>query len=355
MKNCIVFVFSILLALGLIACDIPELMDMVSEDEKVEEHDQNSDEQGVDEESPDGEDAETAAPTESDSGVQLLEDSSAHPQGVFYKIEEGSNTVYLFGSIHVGVEDLYPLHDSIESAFAESDYIAVEVDISNINELEAMAIAIRDGIFLDGRNLKNKLGEEAFEGLVSLTSEYGLPLNETVLNYMKPWVAKDLLTTAMVEEAGLQTEYGIDLYFLERATDDSMEIIALETMREQLEVIQTMSDEAQAADLAKSIEEFDEGVEELSLLMELWIDGDIEAISAMRHVGDDATEEYREYIKALTDDRDVKMAEKIEEFILGDNNDTYFVVVGAMHLVGENSVVDLLTKQGYNVVPAAGG
>ncbi|PIB52543.1 TraB/GumN family protein, partial [Pseudomonas sp. 2995-1] len=57
------------------------------------------------------------------------------PEGVFYKVEEGSTTVYLLGSIHVGMEELYPLHESIETAFLESDHLAVEIDITDIDEM----------------------------------------------------------------------------------------------------------------------------------------------------------------------------------------------------------------------------
>jgi uncharacterized protein YbaP (TraB family) len=39
------------------------------------------------------------------------------------------------------------------------------------------------------------------------------------------------------------------------------------------------------------------------------------------------------------------MAEKIEEFLADD--EIYFVVVGAGHLVGENGLINLLKNQGY--------
>ncbi len=45
------------------------------------------------------------------------------------------------------------------------------------------------------------------------------------------------------------------------------------------------------------------------------------------------------------------MTDKLEGFLNKDNGETYFVVVGAAHLAGDNSIVDLLQTHGYSVIP----
>src|SRR5699024_10334607 len=60
-------------------------------------------------------------------------------------------------------------------------------------------------------------------------------------------------------------------------------------------------------------------------------------------------EEYRDYIKALNDDRNVKMAEKIGEFLKEDTGKTYFVIVGTAHLVKEPHIRTFLEEEGYNI------
>jgi uncharacterized protein YbaP (TraB family) len=47
-------------------------------------------------------------------------------------------------------------------------------------------------------------------------------------------------------------------------------------------------------------------------------------------------------------DRNRAWAARLVELL--DDDDDYLVVVGALHLVGRDSVVDLLTKRGFAVV-----
>ncbi|MBU9713590.1 TraB/GumN family protein [Evansella tamaricis] len=268
------------------------------------------------------------------------------PKGIFYKVENDSNTVYLFGSIHVGFKDLYPLHDSIETAFENADFLAVELDITDIDEMEVAQHMLEYGMYRDGQTLQDVIGENSFDTLLGLVTNFGI--NDEILNMLRPWAAMDLLTSIVVEEAGYSAEYGVDMYFIERASG-KMDVIPLETLEDQLATYLILSDETQAEELIYTLEHFDDQIQELQNLMSIWQDGDADAILELRYLDEDASEEYQEYMSALGDNRDEKMTEKIEEFLLKDSNETLFVVVGAMHLVGEKSIVGLLLDLGYEV------
>ena len=45
-----------------------------------------------------------------------------------WKIEKNGNTSYLFGSIHLGTKDMYPLSDAVKNAYKSTDNLVVEVD-----------------------------------------------------------------------------------------------------------------------------------------------------------------------------------------------------------------------------------
>ncbi|MFA9558560.1 TraB/GumN family protein [Evansella sp. AB-rgal1] len=267
-------------------------------------------------------------------------------KGIFYKVEETSNTVYLLGSIHVGSEDIYPLHENIEEAFAESDYLAVEVDISDLNELEMMQLLQEIGVYMDGRSLSQVIGDDHFEKLTTLLSPYGY--DDFVLNMFKPFIVQDLLSVSAASEAGFDPDYGIDMYFLEKA-EGNMEIISLETYEDQLQLGTILSEETQVEELITAIDTFDQGLEELETLMNIWRTGDEDSLLEYRVMDESRSEDYQEYLYALMDERDYEMAGKVEEFILGDANETYFVVVGAMHLVGDTSIIGLLKERGYEI------
>ncbi|MDQ0254007.1 uncharacterized protein YbaP (TraB family) [Evansella vedderi] len=277
----------------------------------------------------------------------IYEETGPPAEGVFYKVENGNNTVYLFGSIHVGMADIYPLHPAIEGAFEEADYLAVEIDLTDISDFEMMELIGTIGFYEDGSTLEQAIGGKAFKQLVDLLAPFGY--EASMLNFFKPFVVQDLVTMLAAELAGLHPDDGIDLYFMERANKDDIEIISLETVEDQLLLSTILSEETQAKDLIDSIENFDQLSAEVEQLMNIWRNGDTEAILELRE--SEYEEDYEEYMKALLDDRDYLMTEKIEEFLLHDTGETYFVVVGAMHLVGEKSIVGLLNNRGYNVQP----
>lgn len=277
--------------------------------------------------------------------IPVYEQTGAPAEGVFYKMEHGENTVYLFGSIHVGMEDIYPLHVAIEDAFASADYLAVEIDLTTVSDFEMMELLASIGFYEDDQSLQNAIGQEAFTELVTLLRPYGY--DEMMLNLFKPFVVQDLLTMMAAEAAGLHPDNGIDLYFMERANSSNMEIISLETIEEQLLLSTFLPEELQVTELVQSIEEFDQLTDEVIQLLEIWRQGDTEALLEIRNAEID--EGYEDYMRALLDDRDRQMTDRIEEFLLSETGNTYFVVVGAIHLVGDTSITGLLEERGYHL------
>ncbi|SDY06108.1 hypothetical protein SAMN05421736_101266 [Evansella caseinilytica] len=268
--------------------------------------------------------------------------------GVFYQVENGESTVYLFGSIHVGTEDLYPLHENIETAFAEADYLAVEIDMTSLNEMEAAQYMNQLGMFADGTTLRDLVSEEVFDRSLEIVGSYGF--TEALLDMFKPWFIEQLISNIAIEELGYSSELGIDYYFMDRA-EGNIDIIGLETFESQMDIFNMLSLETQAEHLEAALESYGETEEDMEEMMTLWKNGDVEALREHRLLDESESEEYQEYMRALMDDRDLEMTEKIEGFLQDDNGETYFVVVGALHLVGENSIFGLLQDRGYDVQP----
>ena len=79
-----------------------------------------------------------------------------------------------------------------------------------------------------------------------------------------------------------------------------------------------------------------------------WKNGDTEQM--VKNVLIEPQQEYpelREVYKKIYTDRNLKMAKKISQFL--QQNEIYFVVVGAGHLIGEQGIVNLLKNRGYKV------
>lgn len=263
-------------------------------------------------------------------------------EGVFYRVQENDQTVYLFGSIHVGDESLYPLHDQIDEAFEEADHLAVEIDMSDVNELESSQMMMQKGIYKDGTTLSDVLEDDVFSETVDQLSGFGL--DESMLEQFKPWFVSMLLYEVALEETDFNGDNGIDMYFIDRANDKGLPIISLESIESQFESIGSAPEEEQIASLEDMLNSFDIYEEELTQMIRVWRSGNTDVFAQMRQM-----EETSDQLSM--DERDLAMTEKIEDFLTGEDGDTYFIVVGSLHLAGDNSIVDLLEDRGYSVEP----
>ncbi|UJW56988.1 TraB/GumN family protein [Bacillus sp. A116_S68] len=270
-----------------------------------------------------------------------VEDPEDEPsKGIFLTVSEGNQTVYLLGSIHVGDENLYPLHNEIEEAFDKADHLAVEIDMADIDEMEITSYMMQEGMYTDGTALSDVLDEDVYEEAVSHLSEFGM--TSSLVDSYKPWFVSMLLTDVALMETDFSGEHGIDNYFMERAHNDGLPVISLESIESQLETISGAPEEEQIESLEATVEGYDVYEEDTRQLINLWRSGNSELLTYLREI-DNETDQL------ALDERDVAMTDQIEEFLQEDNGDTYFVVVGAMHLVGDNSIAGLLEQRGYHV------
>lgn len=268
-------------------------------------------------------------------------------RGIFYEVSGGVNTVYLLGSIHVGEEEMYPLHSSVEEAFEASDVLVMEIDLDNLNEVAVAQEMMEYAMYTDGRTMRDEISEETFQSLLTYAEPLGI--GEEVLDLFRPWYGTMLLTEIAVEQSGLSQEYGVEQYFLDQKGD--REVVGLESVRDQLFPFTLLSSESQALYLEETLAEMDEVESQLREMIDYWIKGDFEYFENLRRdsIAEVATESLQQYQIAMLDGRDEVMTEKIQELLENDKEKTYFIVVGSLHLVGENGIPYNLEGLGYQL------
>lgn len=268
-------------------------------------------------------------------------------RGIFYEVVGGKNQLYLFGTIHVGQEDMYPLHKNVEKAISESDVLGLEIDLENLSEIELFQELLNLGFFQDGSKLSDYISKETFDKLKEILAPMGI--DSDTLDVIQPWYAGMMLTEVMLEGTDLSSEEGVEYYLIKKA--ESMEIIGLETIADQLNPYALLTMDSQVMYLENSLEEMEHAEQELYKLVDAWKRGDVDFFTELRTVmmQESPTPSYKKYQEATLDGRDTKMTEKIVQLLEGDSNKTYFIAVGTLHLVGENSIVDQLRRIGYEV------
>lgn len=266
------------------------------------------------------------------------------PGGYLWKVTNGDTTVYLQGTIHTATEDFFPLNQKIEEAYAKADIVVPEIDFNNINMFDMQATYMDFAMYPDGSTIDEHISEDLYQEVSSVYEELGMSMD--MFAAYQPWFHSTLIQQLMTEELGYID--GVDFYFLDRAEQDQKEVIGLETVEEQLSIFADTSEELQIDMLKESLIELEEFEQQMTEMLALYKAGNADELLTYLTVEDaNPTPEEQAYMEALNDNRNYKMAEKIEGFLEEDSGDTYFVIVGALHLIMEPHIRSILEEEGY--------
>lgn len=303
--------------------------------------------------------AETTINTEAtteyvpDTTAIVPDSESATP--LLYKVSDKSgNVIWLFGSIHVGREDYYPLPSYVSDAFDNADSLAVEADIVAFEkDLDLQVQAILPLVYTDGSTIKDHLSAELYERSVEVLGE--LDIYFQTMDYYCPSMWSSLIDSMVIEEIGVDSNLGIDRHLIEKANSSGKEIIEIESVEFQYKLLADFSDELQALLLESSIDMYenpDEAKEDINEMLDLWASGDEKAFAAYLAESDEdmtAEEELlnEEYNNAMIVERNLTMTDFAEDAL--NSGEEVFICVGSAHVVGEGAMAEMLSQRGYTV------
>ncbi|MGY5342970.1 TraB/GumN family protein [Paenibacillus glucanolyticus] len=272
-------------------------------------------------------------------------------EGLMWKVTNDNNTLYLLGSVHLGLTDMYPMHPSIRDAFAASNDLWVEVDIVN----EDMSYFQEKMMYSDGTKLQDHISATSYEKLQKALKKLALPVN--TFDSFKPFGVSNTLSTFGYFEnpadSALAMATGIDSYFLTSAMLTGKPIHELESIKLQADLFADVPAETQEKELNELLDVLlsEKGSQEIAnnlKQMQLdWIEGDVEGLKKTLTADGQLTQ--GETNQRLIGERDKNMAIKLSELLEKEGEHTSFVVVGAAHYVIDGMVVDLLKEKGYDV------
>ncbi|MDU6743253.1 TraB/GumN family protein [Peptoniphilus harei] len=278
---------------------------------------------------------------------KILQDNDKVAKGFFYEIENKKNKVYMLGSIHIGKSSMYPIDQNIINSLKNSDKIFMEIDLTNQEKLKEMQEKM---YYKDGGSLKNDLGEELFARVANIFKDFGM--TEDQVNKLKPWAIYNSLSVDPKGEVATAT-YGIESYFLALSLLNNLELGELESVDFQSDLLSNFDKESYISMIKNLTDEIEKNGYKninagLNEMLSAWEIGNKDKmISLLSSDGDEASEKFNE---SLLSERDKNMAKKIDAMLKEDGENTYFILVGAAHLVPENSVTGILKDMGYEVL-----
>jgi uncharacterized protein YbaP (TraB family) len=257
-----------------------------------------------------------------------------------WKVQSGTNVVYLAGSVHALSADAYPLSPAFERAFADSDTLVEEIDLAEAESLSAAPAILAKGMYADGRRFDSVVSKETAALVAMRLKDAGLPLE--MFQVMKPWMLMLTVTALEAQKAGLDPGLGLDKHFYDRAKAAGKTIIGLETTESQIDRLDTMSEALQEQLLRSSLAEADTTRNSLNAIVSAWRRGDSGALE--KTLLSDFTQ-YPAAYRSLIVERNQNWIPQIDACLARAR--PCLVVVGAAHLVGPDGLLTLLRRKGY--------
>jgi uncharacterized protein YbaP (TraB family) len=249
------------------------------------------------------------------------------------------NTVYLLGSIHVLRPGDYPLDPVVLDAYARAGSLLMEIKLDQVEPAEVQAELLASATLPEGQSLPTLLGAERYARAAGLAHDVGVELS--TFDRFAPWFAAEAVSQVQLRQLGFQPQSGVEMYFLGRAKSDGKPVAGLETAHDQIALFAALSAEEQADYLLSSLEQAHELPQEVDAMVSAWKRGDAPWFA--HELADEFADDPRLF-QSLLAARNRRWLPRIEALLNDDKN--YLVIVGTGHLVGKDSVIDLLKRDG---------
>jgi len=281
------------------------------------------------------------APVAKDASVI---ETDAPPVPLLWKVSDADNAVYLLGSFHLLKPTDYPLSPEVDAAFADAERLVFEMSPEEMASptlaLEMQKAAIRD----DGRSLQDDLGPKVWGRLEAYANKNGLPT--AMLSSFEPWFVGLMISLTEMQKHGLDSKLGLDTHFAAQAKQAGKPTAGFETGQQQISFLDTMSRDEQIQMVDEALAESAEGKAAVDKLHAAWRAGDEKTM--WEEMAGDLKRQYPKLYQHINVDRNDAWVPQIENRLASGTDDS-LVVVGTLHLLGGDGVVEKLRAKGYQV------
>lgn len=261
------------------------------------------------------------------------------PTPLMWRATGSEGTVYLVGSFHLLRPSDYPLAKSLEQAYQGADRVIFEISPADMQSPDLARKFTAAGMLPEGQKLSEMVQPETREKLVKfLGSEAALP----AVDPYKPWFFGLSIALTTMQAAGFDATRGLDQHFMARVAQDGKPTGGLETVDDQLAALDGGPWEEQEISLRESLKPPAELREDVERLHVAWRSGDAKALE--RVVIDEMMAKTPVTARLTNLERNERWVPQVQALL--DQPGTTLVVVGALHLVGEDGLPALMEARG---------
>lgn len=281
------------------------------------------------------------APRKDDAPVPLL-----------WKVSDDDNSLYLLGSFHLLKPGDYPLSKDVDMAFADAEALVFEIPPE---ELGSPALGMQMGqaaLRTDGTALNSELPPETIAQLDAWAAANAaelqkLQMTPQALQLFEPWFAGLMVSIVEMTKYGLDPALGLDANLAQKASQAGKPVSGLETGAQQIAFLDGMDKVEQLQFLQEALKASTEGRAEIEKLHAAWRSGDVATM--WEEMAVEMRRQFPKLYRRINVERNDAWVPKLVERLEAPGTDDTLVVVGALHLLGEDGVVEKLRAKGYEV------
>ena len=271
---------------------------------------------------------------------------AAPPRGLFYKITKNGRTAYLFGTIHVGTADFFPLDMATTQALVQSSELVVELDPT---QTDKMQVGMQRYAVISPSQRENARLPTALQQRLQVQA-VALKMSPEMGSTFKPWMCALSLVIGSLQKEGFYSEYASDIYLVGLARGLKKPIAELESIDSQLQLFDTLPRKAQLAFLDETLTLLERGQlqADTQKLIDAWLTNDAPMLLKLSLKSLSENPQSAKWMKQkLFSERNQRMTQKIDQML--NSGRSPFVAVGALHLTGEDGLPALLKQRGYRI------
>lgn len=259
-----------------------------------------------------------------------------------WQVSKNGDSIYLGGTVHVLPPSEFPLPKGFEQAYQNTNVLMLEAQMPDANDPAAQLAMMQKLTYPAGQNLKTQLSHAVYKKLSQYFTDLGIDI--AMFEQFKPGLVTMMLLTFELQKAQLQGE-GVDAYFSRLAKQDDKKTIYLESLNFQLSLFSAFGEDNADAFIQSNLEQMKDFQPSFTKMLAAWRSGDLSDIEYLMTTEMQQTD---------PDTYDLMFTKRNKDWIpkleaLFNNQDKELVLVGAAHLAGKNSVLDLLKLRGYHV------
>lgn len=254
------------------------------------------------------------------------------------------------GSIHERPDIPLQVPEVVERNFEASNFVGFEIDLSQLDQIKRdMAVYLQgryrksDSVYPPNDNLLRHLTPAQWQAVRALVLQDGF--SEKLAVRLKPNLLAKLLEDIALRKQGWDMEQGVDMIFLKQAKAAGKPTFGMEFWWDSLKPFEGLDEGDQVVNLLSTVKNVNNNLANINNLYRLWRTGDITGMEAF--YDNPLSPEEKQFNDKVVKGRNEKWLPQFDRIFR--TRGTYFIIVGAAHLVGPFGLPNWLKARGYEV------